>query len=176
MGTVNRLCRGLLSLIDAKTQGQNPDGFGSEIVPVLDVSNFLYSAQGSSVEIGAQTFPIASNNAYTVALTVPDDEVWHLRAISGEIENNDAALVIGAVRFGPTVYIGGGGNFMPFITTNASTSIQATSRATVATTISPALALTPGSAFYMLIDNVTPGFAGANPTIRIRAFVNRLKI
>lgn len=68
---------GLLGLFGLKTLGKNPDLFGSEVVPVAEVSD-LYGLQYLGY-VGLTSAAI-QNWGDTVTLVVPDGIVWRVHA------------------------------------------------------------------------------------------------
>lgn len=82
MAVVNRVPRGLLGLLDAKTQGQTPSDTTGVLSPVIDLTpNYLADIP---FDVGQ-----ASDISNTVGLnlgvvTVPAGELWYVYAISSE--------------------------------------------------------------------------------------------
>lgn len=73
---------GLLSLLDSKAGGQNPNAILDELRPTVDLTDFLAVQTRFSVN-GAIAAPALGLNIAPVTLTEPDaGEIWIMRAIT----------------------------------------------------------------------------------------------
>ena len=81
MGNINRVAKGLLSLLDSQTQGSTPDDLSKTTVPTIAQETFLVAARGITVE----TVTFAGVNAPGFSSTlflVPAGEMWLLLSAS----------------------------------------------------------------------------------------------
>lgn len=90
--SITRTPPGLLSLLDLKVGGQNPRELSDLVLPTLDVtelyatnSRFVGRFSGSKAAIG----PSASD------FTVPNDEIWILKAVSAHTATLGPGMSIG---------------------------------------------------------------------------------
>lgn len=96
MGAINRVPRGLLPLLDAKTMGQTPPDLASVVQPTLELFE-LYAAD-IPFEVTAATdtsTPVAGG--LLAPVTVPAGEVWLVYGASGRCvhtENGTQVLVL----------------------------------------------------------------------------------
>jgi len=100
-GTLNRIPDPLLSLLELKQRGANPDTLSDTVVPTIDVTRMYNAARPScfagtvdllSGEIYAS--PLAFNVAQVV---VPDNEIWWLRTFTVELFGVDLPDTITAL-------------------------------------------------------------------------------
>lgn len=91
MGTINRIPRGLLSLLDSQTQGQNPDSMGDVIAPVTDLGDLLASAKGTSTEqnTASNVLVISAGQA---PIVVPQGEIWLVRLATAQVFSLESGL------------------------------------------------------------------------------------
>lgn len=78
-GLINRFPRGLLGLLDAKTNGKTPEGLGDLVAPVLDVFPHYIAAMreaqtDTSGAIAGTGLVFGTNGR----LTCPSDQIWYV--------------------------------------------------------------------------------------------------
>ena len=95
MGTINRVPRGLLGLLDAKTGGRTPPDTTGVLSPVIDLTpNYLSDIP---FEV-AQTAAVVSAAQTVVALvTVPAGELWYCYVIASEFIATASAQILNGV-------------------------------------------------------------------------------
>lgn len=84
MGSINRLCRGLLQLLDSQNQGVNPTTLGEEIRPVLDVHKHILLAKGLTYANG-EAIVVGSKplGSFAGFYNQPNSgEIWWLKEVS----------------------------------------------------------------------------------------------
>jgi len=91
MGTMNRVPRGLLSLIDSRTQGKNPDVFGDVVQPTFDMFNMLAMSKGFET-VSATTLAVPVISTGLGRVTVPAGEVWIVRLADASATAQDATF------------------------------------------------------------------------------------
>lgn len=89
MGIINRVPRGLLSLLDSQTQGKNPDSFGEVIAPTFDMVNLFAMSKGFE-SIQSTSVPLLVPTSGVAFVTVPVSEVWLVRTVTTQINTLDA--------------------------------------------------------------------------------------
>lgn len=90
MGAINRLPRGLLAFLDTKTQGVNPAALAELVQPMMDLEPFYRSlARYGFSEAGSVGSAAVGDYA---AVTVPDDELWFLWALSSKAVETGGAV------------------------------------------------------------------------------------
>lgn len=107
MGAVNRVTRGLLSLMDSQVQGDNPNDLSSSIIPTIQVEDFLRSSKGYDVVSTTTTVTTAPSS--TVVTQVPSGETWQVACIALEF----VALEALATTWFPAIYFTRSGNAIP---------------------------------------------------------------
>lgn len=88
---INRLCRGLLGLLDAQTQGDNPTYVQNEIYPGLASATFLHNAVGLKTQ--STSFTGLQGAVFIPAITCPVGKTWWVRYASIQIYS-DTPLVV----------------------------------------------------------------------------------
>lgn len=94
MAVINRVPRGLLPLLDAKTGGQTPKEFSGQLTPVLD----LYENYSADIQFELET---QNNNAVLVLgslnlpVTVPEGEQWLVYSASASARYSTGAQSVG---------------------------------------------------------------------------------
>lgn len=176
---INRVARGLLSLLDTQSQGQNPNQLGTEIVPTLDMVTYLAASKGIELAYGTATSAIAIGTPVllTDATTggvyqVPNDEIWLARHCSVFILNNDGAISIAGLRM-QAIAIMQGARRMPLMAGSASETIVAGGQMSRSVHFGTPLVFPSGTAFAFLPESLT-AFAGADPGIVIAMHITRL--
>jgi len=88
-GTLNRIPDPLLSLLELKQRGANPDTLSDTVVPTIDVTRMYNAARPSCF---AGTLDLLSDTRYASPLAfnvtqvvVPDNELWWLRTFTVEV-------------------------------------------------------------------------------------------
>lgn len=109
MGTLNRVPRGLLSLLDSQVQGRNPSEVLESIAPGLEMLKFMTAAKGHVVQQASLTVTGAPGAGS--AISVPQGELWLVHLAAVEIVALDAA----ATTWFPALYATKGGVFVPLI-------------------------------------------------------------
>lgn len=94
-GILQPAAPGLLSALQLKQKGLNPDSLGDVVVPVMDLTHW-YNADLSLVAyadrdlIPIAATPIYSSVSFSPALIVPDNQIWWVRAFVAEVFLSDA--------------------------------------------------------------------------------------
>ena len=117
MGAINRLPRGYLGLLSAKTMGNTPDRLSDELRSIIDLTEFYRADVPPAVEFTTQAGVTAAGSV--AAVDVPDGELWFIYAISSQ-----GTLAVGTslTNFGPEIAINGTERCrLQGITTNLST-------------------------------------------------------
>ena len=84
MAVVNRVPRGLLGLLDAKTQGQTPADTTGVLSPVIDLTaNYLADLVLETGQASSNATLVAGQNYGVV--TVPDAELWYIYHVTSQI-------------------------------------------------------------------------------------------
>lgn len=73
---------GLLGLFRLKVLGRNPDGFGEDVIPVVEVSDFYGAPLLEAV--GVSTAVAAAGSATTIP--VPQGEVWRVHGVGARLD------------------------------------------------------------------------------------------
>lgn len=99
MSIVNRVPKGWLGLLDAKTQGQTPKDPIQQLAPVMDLTpNYLADIplETTAALESASAADIGTNIAI---VTVPPGELWYVYGVSGEAvaPSSTLKLVFGVV-------------------------------------------------------------------------------
>ena len=83
MARPNRYPEGLLDLLDAKSLGKTPSEMADIVSPTLDMRDFYLA----SVEWtrGREIATAVTTVAYTADVVVPDNELWFVYAVAGEL-------------------------------------------------------------------------------------------
>lgn len=85
---IQQLALGFLDLLNAKTQGRNPEEFANELRPTLEMGKFYQLASRDWLGLSGTC---SSPGSGTLAFAVPENEFWLLHAISGTITANGAS-------------------------------------------------------------------------------------
>jgi hypothetical protein len=112
---MNRVTLGLLSLLDAQTQGQNPSDLSTNVQPTLDVSPYLYASQRLEVDQGQGIALAIGLNAPVV---IPSGQIWLVQAVTSTAAALDA-VVGNQIRMWPQVSISSAFNPIPMMETPA---------------------------------------------------------
>jgi hypothetical protein len=88
---MNRVPRGLLSLIDSRTQGKNPDVFGDIVQPTFDMMSMIAMSKGYET-VSASTLGVPVPSVGLGQVTVPNSEVWMVRLADASIVAQDATI------------------------------------------------------------------------------------
>jgi hypothetical protein len=83
MGSINRVPKGLLSILDSQTMGDNPGDMSPIVQASMDVTRNYLAAKGWE-SVSAFATVVAGSASYTVIapLTVPDGEFWLMRQVT----------------------------------------------------------------------------------------------
>jgi len=98
MPAINRNPKGLLSILDGQTQGNNPKDLEPLVRGILDMSPLYYAARGWEVVSQAANQPLGSTGPWSAILTVPSGELWMVRAMG-------LAPTVGALVPGPQTQV-----------------------------------------------------------------------
>ena len=156
MSAINRVTLGLLSLLDSKTQGQNPNDMPNIIQATLDVAPYLYGSQRLEFEQNSNAAVIA-NGTYA-PVTVPAGEIWLMQAVTSEVVANDS-LANNTVRMWPELLVNVVSQPFPIMETPAAVhAISVVTQASVTTCNwrHPGLPIAGGSTFQTRVGQITP--------------------
>lgn len=80
---LNRIPAGLLSLLQIKSTGRNPDLLADDMRPTLDMLNFYSAGIGARIEESFElAFDPSNLNTSIAIVTVPSDEIWIVRNVT----------------------------------------------------------------------------------------------
>lgn len=89
MGNINRVPKGLLSLLDSQTQGKNPDTMSDTVSPVYDMGPSWLLSKGYEI-VTFSSAPVVAVGGYAQGFTVPDGELWAVYQVTTRVVNLDA--------------------------------------------------------------------------------------
>ena len=104
MAVINRVARGILSLLDAKTGGNLPNDLGQVIQGGIDFTPFLLADIGLSGEQTTQSASVANIGGTRAQVDVPPGETWAVVAVSCTVV---APIAGGTFRICPAVRAAG---------------------------------------------------------------------
>ena len=90
MAVINRVPRGLLGLLDAKTSGNTPGTFREDLQPVIDLTDYYETDIPQAVIV--ETDNAVNTAGFHAGVVVPDGELWLVYAVSSTVaaqQNND---------------------------------------------------------------------------------------
>lgn len=185
-GTLQPAPPGLLSALQLKQRGQNPDRLADSVVPTIDLTHW-YLADSPSVQEATILGTSGAVYATTVntGLTVPDDEIWWVRSFNallfgtaGTITGFEVEFLAPSMLYRQALFTLGRGQRIGVSAPAMSISRQATAPTTGAAFQSPSMAdfWAPagaqfGVAFYGYILDATNGFR-----FGVQLVIDRLKI
>jgi len=153
MGAVNRVPRGFLGLLDAKTQGKTPADTTGFVSPVIDLTpNYL-----ADIPIQVEQASQVGNTVGTLygTVTVPNGELWYVYFVTSE----GIATAAGALNVIPVLVTSSGTLSVPLEKMEAGLGSYAATESMVSVATFPdGFLLGPGTRFATRITN--PG--GAN--------------
>jgi len=157
--------------MDSQTQGQNPRELGETIVPTIDVENYLFASKNIEI-VNAQSQPVFAIGSFTPQFTVPQDEIWHVRAVAGALLNVDVANILGmrySVGISPV-----GNEYLPVATMIGATTILVNQQLGITALMAKWLQLLPGWRVGILMESGSaPGLA---PVHLVQLYRGILKI
>lgn len=83
MAVINRVPQGFLSFFDAKTLGRTPGDTAGNLQPTIDGFGFYAADLPLQTDVAFLSTITAPGNS--VAVTVPDGELWLVYALSGRV-------------------------------------------------------------------------------------------
>jgi len=90
MGQINRVPRGLLGLLDAKTGGRTPPETTGVLSPVIDLTpNYLADIPFEIAQASSPAAALTPGTNYGI-VTVPAGELWYVYQVSAQIIANGA--------------------------------------------------------------------------------------
>jgi hypothetical protein len=102
-GLLNPVPAGLLSLLELKQRGSNPDTLSGTVVPVLDLSHWYRNDQpdylASSVDLVTATVYATILQLNNPLIIVPDGEIWWVREFGVHLELSETATDFGYNQF-----------------------------------------------------------------------------
>lgn len=81
MPSINRIPKGLQSLLDFKSLGKNPSFMDDSIDGSIDLTDFFYSDVGLEATFGTQNIDSTDVGTLAATVTVPAGETWAIRVV-----------------------------------------------------------------------------------------------
>lgn len=150
---------GLLSLLDSKNFGQNPDQLNDAVASIVDLTG-LYLLQKAEVFASTAINPLVAGTNVAVGMVVPTGEVWRIHQASAFVSAGAGA----AANF--TLVVTGAGTF----TAISQLQVVAATQERLAPMISGPLWLTSGMGLAIRAHEVTLA-----PVASVTAMISRLK-
>ena len=162
MAVINRVPRGFLGLLDAKTLGRSPDDVLPDVRGVVDLTSFYLDDIPMRVEEAEDLSGNTSPGAYC-PITVPNTEAWYVYVIGA------VCIALGdstSTSLGLDVVFPSGTNSVQMVVPFSTFQLLTSERGTVGRTFETPFFVPPGTTFRA-VENRSNGIIDRSYTLGI---------